>query len=329
MICLVIPTLLLIALLFDAANASGYMVQSAMGNREMLYLNWDGDFDVVAPASESGLQHWWRPYSNLSNPNAVSWRGPKYFGKSDGKFLGTVSLLDIGYGQLFLVGRVGSELIQYSFSGGQWYKRARVISGASGSPAMVKGRLDRPLKLVVPLSTGGIGHYNPKYSEEKNWDGPLEFGKNLGNIDAVTLTLINNGTPGELKVIARVGNTLHQFYYEKSRWYYDGLIATGVRGQPSLIQSSFGGEVNLFGPPSIQGNFELISPLQDGGLGHWYRDNNSPSRPWRGPKLHVPRALPRLIIAMRQVFGTPCLLLLSNDIQTIQSRLPTAPENPI
>ncbi|KAL1914462.1 uncharacterized protein VTP21DRAFT_8845 [Calcarisporiella thermophila] len=46
------------------------MAQSAMGNRMQLYLNWGGDIDVVAPAPDRGLQHWWRVYSDLRN---TSW----------------------------------------------------------------------------------------------------------------------------------------------------------------------------------------------------------------------------------------------------------------
>jgi hypothetical protein len=34
-----------------------------------------------------------------------------------------------------------------------------------------------------------------------------------------------------------------------------------------------------------KGNFEVVVPRSGGGLAHWWRDNDHPSRPWRGPTL--------------------------------------------
>jgi hypothetical protein len=48
---------------------------------------------------------------------------------------------------------------------------------------------------------------------------------------------------------------------------------TGVTGIPSLIQGRFG----------TRGNFELVVPLQGGGLAHFDRNNDDASFPWFGP----------------------------------------------
>jgi hypothetical protein len=42
-----------------------------------------------------------------------------------------------------------------------------------------------------------------------------------------------------------------------------------------FVQSSHGGK----------GNFEVVAPRSGGGLAHWWRDNDDPDRPWRGPTL--------------------------------------------
>ena len=34
-----------------------------------------------------------------------------------------------------------------------------------------------------------------------------------------------------------------------------------------------------------KGNFEVVVPRSGGGLAHWWRDNDDPDRPWRGPTL--------------------------------------------
>jgi len=49
----------------------------------------------------------------------------------------------------------------------------------------------------------------------------------------------------------------------------------GVLGAPALIQSRYG----------KRDNFELVTPAKDGGLAHYWRDNDDPSQPWNGPTL--------------------------------------------
>ncbi|KAL1914461.1 uncharacterized protein VTP21DRAFT_8844 [Calcarisporiella thermophila] len=267
----ILSILILIASLFTGANSSGYMVQSKMVSREISSSNMRGDLDVVAPATGSGLQHWWRRSGSPLQP--ISWNGPNYFGESVGKFSGSAALIESKYNNLEVVARVDNQLMHFWREHGEWLKGPKFASGASGSPAMVPNKPGRDFELVVPLSSGGIGHYYRNDLAGNKWFGPVVFGKDFDYVNAVTLIKVNDNTPGELEVIARVGDTLHHFWYEDGGWHYDKQIATGVRGQPSLIQSSIGRE----------GNFELVSPLQEGGLAHWYRDNKVPSKPWRGP----------------------------------------------
>ena len=51
------------------------------------------------------------------------------------------------------------------------------------------------------------------------------------------------------------------------------VFAGPFSGNPSLIQSNFG----------LKGNFELVVPLSNGGLAHYWRNNDDPDLPWYGP----------------------------------------------
>ena len=86
----------------------------------------------------------------------------------------------------------------------------------------------------------------------------------------------SNFGPGNLEVVARVGNRLAHFFRDHEApftWHGPVFFEEGVAGNPVLIQSNFG----------KNGNFELVTPLSTGGLGHFARDNDAPGFPWSGP----------------------------------------------
>lgn len=95
-------------------------------------------------------------------------------------------------------------------------------------------------------------------------------------MEAVTLIQSNFGSPGNLEVIARAGGQLHFFWRDSGpafTWNGPFAIASGVSGNPALVQSRFG----------AQGNFEAVVPLASGGLAHYWRNNDDPAFPWNGP----------------------------------------------
>jgi len=53
----------------------------------------------------------------------------------------------------------------------------------------------------------------------------------------------------------------------------DNFEITGVAANPVLVQSKFGSN----------GNFELVTPMENGGIGHYWRDNDSVDLEWHGP----------------------------------------------
>lgn len=133
------------------------------------------------------------------------------------------------------------------------------------------------------MAGGGLAHYWRNNDDPfMPWYGPYPFGGQLGAVDAVTMIQSNFGDPGNLEVVARVGEQLSFFWRDSGpafNWngpyplIADGNLVTGVTGNPILIQSRFG----------IQGNFELVVPLLGGGLAHFWRDNDDPTMPWHGP----------------------------------------------
>jgi len=53
-------------------------------------------------------------------------------------------------------------------------------------------------------------------------------------------------------------------------------LITGVSGNPVLIQSRYG----------KKGNFEMVVPLATGGVKHFWRSNDEPIKPGKGPHWH-------------------------------------------
>jgi hypothetical protein len=156
-----------------------------------------------------------------------------------------------------------------------------------GNLALIQGRFLFPgnFELVAPLASGGLAHYSRvNIDPALPWAGPETFGINVGSFDAVTMIQSNftAGGPGNLEVIARwSGELLHFWREDVSPYIWHGpflfplaLPESGtVRGNPAMIQGRFG----------TRGNFELVTPLGDGGLAHYWRDNDAPGLPWHGP----------------------------------------------
>lgn len=77
---------------------------------------------------------------------------------------------------------------------------------------------------------------------------------------------------GNIEAICRIGHQLYHYSWDerKGKWLTSKAFANGVVGTPMFIESSYG-------------NFEVVAPLKSGGLGHWWRNNSHPNRPWVGP----------------------------------------------
>ena len=100
------------------------------------------------------------------------------------------------------------------------------------------------------------------------WTGAEFFGSGYTG----AASLIQNA---DLEVVVRVEDHLVHFGRDEHRgaWYASAHFGSSVASNPALIQSSFGSA----------GNYELVVPLDSGGLVHYWRNNSDPEHPWSAP----------------------------------------------
>ncbi|MET7304372.1 galactose oxidase-like domain-containing protein [Embleya sp. NPDC005575] len=154
------------------------------------------------------------------------------------------------------------------------------LSVGARDPVLIQSNFGEQgnFEVVAPLTGGGLGlFFRDNDSPAMSWAGPFQFGTGLGNVDGVAM-IQSNFAGGNLEVVARVGSQLfHLVRSSKAPLIWGEPIAiapaSGVSGNPVLIQSNFG----------EQGNFEVVAPLTGGGLGLFFRDNDSPAMSWAGP----------------------------------------------
>ena len=257
-----------------------------------------GNLELTAPLVGGGLAHYWRNNDQADLP----WSAPTVFGGTAN--YDAVSLIESNYGSpgnLEAAARSGDTLVTFwrdSGPGFVWHGPYPVVveaagggcgrapvTGVSGNPVLIQGKFGRQgnFELIVPLAAGGVAHYFRDNDDATlPWRAAPVFGQNAGVVDALTMIESNFGDPGNLEVIARVGNLLVFFWRDSAQplaWYgpfplvADGTAVRGVSGNPVLIQSKFG----------TKGNFELIVPLAAGGFAEFWRDNDNASLPWHGP----------------------------------------------
>ena len=153
----------------------------------------------------------------------------------------------------------------------------RPFPAVQANLALIQGRFGKKgnFELLQAATSGGLLHF---WRNDDNpylpWSGATPFGS--GNVQALTMIESNFGSPGNLEVVCRVGSQL-QFYWRDSgpafHWNGPGALMGGVAGNPVLIQSRFG----------TKGNFEMVVPAANGGLLHFWRNNDIGTFPWSGP----------------------------------------------
>ena len=257
--------------LLPGAAGNPSLVQSRFGTK--------GNFEVIMPLTTTGMAHYWR-----NNDAGNAWSAGTPFGQSAGQ-VANASMIQSNYGSpgnLEVVARIGNRLAHFwrgsaspfTWSGAFFFG----ASTATGNPSLIQGRFGTKgnFELVVPLTTGGMGHYWRNNDSGNTWNGPTAFGQSAGQVAAVSLIQSNYGSPGNLEVVTRIGNRLAHFCRgSASPFTWSGPTffgASTAAGVPSLIQSRFG----------TKGNFEVVVPLTTGGMAHYWRNNDS-GNTWNGP----------------------------------------------
>ena len=255
-----------------------------------------GNFELVAPLASGGLAH----YSRVNSDPALPWFGPETFGIDVGLFdavtmiqsnfttggPGNLEVIALWSGQLLFFWR--EDVPPYIWHGPFEFPLPLPGSGTvTGNPSMIQGRFGKRgnFELVTPLADGGLVHYwRDNDNQNLPWHGPAIFAQDLGIVDAVSMIQsdFTSGGPGNLEVIARTGGQLWHYTREDvPPFQWSGpLILPQDRlasGYFSFIESRFG--------PILKGYFQVVTPLVDGGLAHYTRDNNANGHPWIGPEI--------------------------------------------
>jgi hypothetical protein len=287
-----------------------------------------GNYELVTPLATGGLASFYRDNDDPSLP----WYGPTATFATDQGLVTGCSLIQSNFsssasagmgqgpGNLAVVANASGNLLYYFREDVEftWSGATTIATGVYGVPSFVQampgtfGTMGN-YELVTPLSTGGMAHY---YRDNDNpsvpWTQTAVFGTQLGLVDAVCLIQSNFSTaatqslgtypsaaaPGNLAVVALSGGNLYYFYRDDvTPFNWNGpttTITSGVQGNVSFIQAKPGTYGNM-------GNYELVAPLQTGGIVAFERNNDNPNLPW----------------AQTAVFGTDQGLV--NDVCLIQS----------
>ena len=286
----------------DQPSGKLSLIQSTYGNK--------GNFELVVPLATGGLAY----YSRNNDLEGLPWTGPVRFGTELGR-IGGASLIQSDFGasgnlEVVAIDSDGHNLLHFwrdSSPSYDWHGPIRISEKPlehvfSGSPAMIwsnfghRGNFD----VVVLRANGGFYHYwRDNDDPALTWYGPFEFATGAGHFDAVTLIQSSFGDPGNLGMIARSGDKLTFFWRDsgpESKWNGPEIIARGVRGTPSMIQSTLGNK----------GNFELVVPMASGGLAYYWRDNDDDHLPWIGPLMFgLNMGMVESVALIQSNFGDP------------------------
>jgi hypothetical protein len=278
---------------FGAVRGNPVLLQGSFGA--------NGNFELVVPAaSGGGILFSWRNNDDAALP----WSAPLPFGQAVGAVDAlTMIQSNFGPGNLELIARVSSQLQFFWRDAGpafRWNGPFPMFGGVKGNPVLIQSRFGGQgnFELVAPAASGGGMLFAWRNNDDGAlpWSAPVRFGS--GNVEEITLIQSNFGSPGNLELIARVGDQLH-FYWRDSgpefRWNGPFPMFGGVRGNPVLIQSRFGG----------QGNFELAAPAASGGgmLFAW-RNNDDGALPWSAP-VRFGSGNVEAITLIQSKFGSP------------------------
>ncbi|HWU22172.1 MAG TPA: C1 family peptidase [Nocardioides sp.] len=261
-----------------------------------------GNFELVVPLAGGGLGHYWR---NNDDP-AMPWSGVTPFGQGLGS-VDAVTMIQSNYGwpgNLEVVARAGDTLQFFWRDSGPdyvWNGPYQIASGVCGNPVLIQSRFGSQgnFELVVPLAGGGLGHmWRNNDDPTMPWSGFTPFGQGLGIVDAVTMIESNYGSPGNLEIVARAGDSLQFFWRDCGPgfvWSGPYQIGGGATGNPVLLQSRFG----------QQGNFELAYPAAGGGVGYMWRNDDDPAMPWSPPYVFANGVGASALTMIESNYGTP------------------------
>lgn len=241
----------------------------------------------------------------------LSWYGPEIFGFIEENTFDATTMIQSNFttggpgnlevvvkweGQLLLFWR--EDVPPYIWHGPELFPASLGGNFAvPGNPSMVQGRFGKRgnFELVVPVDLeagGGIAHYSrDNDSSQLPWSEPTIFADGIFESVALIQSDFSSsgGGPGNLEVIARSagGPLLHYSRQDSPPWEWSGPfeLPLAIPGQDSQYPSGFHSFVESRFGPFLKGYFQVVTPLANGGLAHYTRDNNTHGLPWVGPEI--------------------------------------------
>jgi hypothetical protein len=191
------------------------LIQSSFGQK--------GNFEVVVPSATAGLFHFWR-----DNDNGMVWHGPVNFFANFGRF-DAVSIIQSNYaGHFEGLARRGTQL-WYFFHDSDWRGPWLLGDGFSGNPVLIQSRFGQKgnFEVAIPMLGGGVATFWRDNDNGMVWHGPDRQFAGFGNVDAVSLFESNYGSPGNLEMLLRQGQSLaFAFRVDAGAWQGPFVLAT-------------------------------------------------------------------------------------------------------
>lgn len=145
------------------------------------------------------------------------------------------------------------------------------IDQVKGVPSLLSdnGLHSGPNEWLAPLKSGRVANWR-KLADNLPWFGPYVFGGD--NAEAVTMI---KSKSGYLEAVIRHDQKLAHYWRDEQGeicWHMSTMFGSNTTGIPILVENK-------------EGDFEVVAPLINGGLGYWCRDNKRHSNDWEGPVL--------------------------------------------
>ncbi len=175
-----------------------------------------GNFEVIVPLLSGGIAHYFRD----NDASGLPWKGAPVFATSAGT-IAAVTLIQSNFGSpgnLEVIARAGDRLVfLWRDSSLAWHgpfpfvADGREVSGVASNPSLVQSRfgVQGNFELVVPLATGGFAFFWRDNDVQPGlpWHGPFGM-ETRTRFEALSLIQSNFDDPGNLEVVARIGDQL-------------------------------------------------------------------------------------------------------------------------